>query len=356
MRVLITGICGFVGSRIALELQRLVSGIAITGIDNLSRAGSELNRAALRGRGIDVRHGDIRLRSDFDTLPRVDWVIDAAANPRVMAGIDGQSSPRQVIENNLQGTVEILEYCRAHGAGLVLLSTSRVYSIAALVAAPLKVERSAFTIDTSQSMPAGLSGRGVAEGFSTSPPVSLYGATKLASEVLALEYAETLGLPVWINRCGILAGAGQFGVADQGILAYWINAHLRRRPLRYTGFDGSGVQSRDALHPRDLTALVLQQMRSGRSKGNRLYVASGGVDRVFSLAQLTAWCDARFGAHGVERDATPRPLDIPWFAGDSTMARSDFGWTPQVALDAILDEIAEHAQANPNWMTISGAA
>ncbi len=356
MRVLITGICGFVGSRVARELQRLVPGINIVGIDNLTRVGSELNVPALRDGGVDVRHGDIRFRSTFQTLPKTDWVIDAAANPRVMAGLDGHSSPRQVIDNNLHGTIETLEYCRASGAGMILLSTSRVYSIPALVAAPLKVDRAAFIVDDSKPMPQGLSPRGVDETFSTAAPVSLYGATKLASEALALEYAATFGVPVWINRCGILAGAGQFGVADQGILAYWINAHLRRRPLRYIGFDGSGVQSRDALHPDDLTALLVQQMTTGRSNGVRLYVVSGGVDHVFSLAQLTAWCDDRFGAHPIQRDATPRPLDIPWFAGDASLVNRDFGWSPRISLDSILKEIATHAEAHPAWLTVSGAA
>ncbi len=55
----------------------------------------------------------------------------------------------------------------------------------------------------------------------------MYGSTKLASEIVALEYGEAFGFPVWINRCGVLAGAGQFGTPDQGIFSYWINAHLR---------------------------------------------------------------------------------------------------------------------------------
>ncbi len=62
---------------------------------------------------------------------------------------------------------------------------------------------------------------GVAEDYSTEPPVSLYGSTKVISEHLALEYGETFGFPVWINRCGVMAGAGQFGHSAQGIFAFW---------------------------------------------------------------------------------------------------------------------------------------
>ena len=61
-------------------------------------------------------------------------------------------------------------------------------------------------------------------------PLSLYGASKLASETLILEYGECFGFPVWINRCGVLAGAGQFGKADQGIFSFWIHSFKEKIP------------------------------------------------------------------------------------------------------------------------------
>ena len=146
--------------------------------------------------------------------------------------------------------------------------------------------------------------------FPPRAPVSLYGSTKLAAEAMALEYGEAFGFPVWINRCGVLAGAGQFGTPEQGIFAYWVNAHLRRRPLRYIGFDGAGKQVRDALHPRDLAALVDAQMRTTRAGGQRIYTAGGGPDNTMSLAQLTAWCDARFGAARAAAGSARRGLTI----------------------------------------------
>src|SRR5258708_38276695 len=118
MKLLITGICGFVGNALANWFQDRKS-CQVIGIDNFVRPGSETNRAALRSRGITVLHGDVRSTSDFENLPAVDWVIDAAANPSVLAGIDNRSSSRQVIEHNLYGTVNLLEYCRRAKAGLV---------------------------------------------------------------------------------------------------------------------------------------------------------------------------------------------------------------------------------------------
>jgi CDP-paratose 2-epimerase len=105
MSVLITGICGFVGSRIAAALITQQPDLVIAGIDNLLRPGSELNRTELARKGIRVLHGDLRLRSDVDALPDADYVIDAAANPSVLAGVDGRSSPRQLSEHNLHGTL-----------------------------------------------------------------------------------------------------------------------------------------------------------------------------------------------------------------------------------------------------------
>lgn len=256
MRILISGVCGFVGSTLARALAASGAGHTLVGFDNFIRPGSESNRDALKKLGVKLFHGDLRAPSDLETLPAVDWVIDAAANPSVLAGVDGKTSSRQLIEHNLGGTVNMLEFCKTHRAGFILLSTSRVYSIPPLAALAVEVHQQAFRPALRASHPRGVGPAGVAEEFSTAAPVSLYGSTKLASEALALEYGATFDFPVFINRCGVLAGAGQFGRADQGIFAYWLNAHLRQRPLRYIGFGGHGHQVRDCLHPRDLAPLL----------------------------------------------------------------------------------------------------
>jgi CDP-paratose 2-epimerase len=361
MRFLITGICGFAGSRIAAALRREFEGVEIFGIDNFVRPGSETNRPLLAALGVEVRHGDVRLESDWERLPRADWVIDAAAEASVLAGASSSASlhstsTRQLIETNLGGTVEALEYAKRHSAGFILISTSRVYSIATLASLPVVVKDGAFAIDAAHALPHGVTANGVDTEFSTAPPISLYGSTKLASEALAAEYAFAFGLPGYINRCGVLSGAGQFGTASQGIFAYWINAHLRRRTLRYIGFDGMGHQSRDVLHIDDLAALLAAQIRKPTPGSAPLYTAGGGTARTMSLRQLTAWCDARFGSHPIDADPNPRPYDIPWFVADSRVAEKDFGWTQEWSLDAILNEIAEHAAAHPHWLETSGAA
>jgi CDP-paratose 2-epimerase len=355
MKLLITGICGFVGSSLARELLERREGLSIFGIDNLMRPGSELNLAPLRGLGVQVVHGDIRMPSDLESLPAADWVIDAAANPSVLSGLRTGFSSRQLMEHNLGGTINVIEYSKAHKAGLLLLSTSRVYSISALTSLPLRANDDAFCLDETAQLPPGISGHGIGVDFSTRAPISLYGSTKLAAETLALEYGAAFGFPVWIDRCGVLAGAGQFGTPDQGVFSYWIHAHARRRPLRFIGFDGTGRQTRDVFHPRDLAVLADAQMSCSRPGGQRIYCAGGGRGNAISLAQLTAWCDARFGVHAPAADPNPRPYDIPWMIMDSRDALRDFAWRVECPLPKILDEIAEHADRDPDWLEKSTA-
>lgn len=354
MKILITGVCGFVGSRLAIALSENLPGPEIFGLDNLLRPGSEGNRSELISRGIKFLHGDLRMRSDVDAVPNCDWVIDAAAHPSVLAGVDGRSSPRQLGEHNLAGTLNILEYCRERKAGFILLSTSRVYSVRHLAALPMKEYERAFSLDESQPLPTGVTPAGLTEAFPTLQPISLYGATKLASEIMAVEYGLTFGFPVWINRCGVLAGAGQFGTAEQGIFSYWLHAHAARLPLRYIGFGGAGYQVRDAFHPDDLAELLRIQLER-TPPVDAIYNVGGGPDNAMSLADLTAWCNERFGLHAPQPDIRPRPFDIPWLVMDASRARLEFDWTPKRSLTSILNEIAEHVRAHPGWLSHVGA-
>jgi CDP-paratose 2-epimerase len=354
MKILITGICGFVGSTLARLWSEAEPGITIFGIDNLIRPGSHTNLATLKNRGVKVFHGDIRMPSDFETLPPVDFVIDAAANPSVLAGLDGRSSSRQVVEHNLVGTMNMLEYCKAARAGFILISTSRVYAIAPLTQLVVESVDEAFRPVATNDWPAGLSAQGVAESFSTSAPVSLYGSTKIASEALALEYGSAFDFPVWINRCGVLAGAGQFGHAEQGIFSFWLHSWRSRRPLKYIGFGGNGHQVRDALHPADLLAIMRKEVAFTSTPERRIFNLSGGADNAMSLAQLSRWCRNRWGEHPVSPQPSGRRYDIPWMVLDSSNARQFWNWQPAITLGQILEEIARFSEQNPGWLDIAG--
>jgi len=352
MKIFITGICGFVGSRLAGQF---ALDHEVFGIDNFIRKGSEMNKPLLEAQGIRVITGDIRYPEALEGVPKADWVIDAAANPSVLAGVDGTTSSRELMDHNLVGTINILEYCKKHGAGMILLSTSRVYGIKALAGLPLTIRAHRYEYDAGlapQTYSANCSGQGITEGFSREAPLSLYGASKLASEQIALEYHYTFGFPLWINRCGVIAGAGQFGKADQGIFSFWIHSYNEGRPLKYIGFGGDGVQVRDCIHPLDIAALIQKQFTHHQDDSiPRIHNAAGGIAHSMSLAELSSWCDARFGVKQIARDTAPRPFDIPWMVMDSSAASGRFLWQPQRKLPDILDEIAQFAQGNPDWMS-----
>jgi CDP-paratose 2-epimerase len=358
MRILLTGICGFAGSTLARALLAERPGLEITGLDNLSRRGSHFNLEPLRALGVRIEHGDVRNASDVEALPAADALIDCAANPSVLAGIGAGPGSRQLVEHNLSGTLNLLEYCKRHRAAFTLLSTSRVYSIPPLAALPVIVHRGAFAPDTAALaagiLPDGLTSAGIDETFSTEPPVSLYGATKRSSEIMALEYGHAFGFPVWINRCGVLAGAGQFGRADQGIFSYWIHSWAARRPLRHIGFDGMGHQVRDCLHPADLAPLLLAQLDApAGTPAPRVLNVAGGAATAMSLRQLGAWCSEQLGPHTIDADPAPRPYDLPWVVLDSSAAERSWNWRPRTPLSAILNEIAAHARSRPGWLDLS---
>jgi len=125
--------------------------------------------------------------------------------------------------------------------------------------------------------------------------------------------------------------------------------------LKYIGFGGTGRQVRDCMHPRDLASLVAMQLRDPSRAGQTLNVG-GGAARSMSLRQLSHWCSQRFGEHEVAKDPKPRPFDVPWLILDCSKAQSDWKWQPAVSLETILSEIAEHAEANPQWLELSAGS
>jgi CDP-paratose 2-epimerase len=353
-KIFITGICGFVGSTLAKCLAE--NNYEVFGIDNFVRAGSWLNKPSLEKSGIKIYHGDIRLASDLEVIPKADWVIDAAANPSVLAGVDGKTTSLQLVQNNLISTVNLLEYCKKHQAGFILLSTSRVYSIPGLAELKMKIENKAFVPDPTSSFPDGISVAGVSENYSTQAPISLYGCTKLNSEQLALEYGITYQFPVWINRCGVMAGPGQFGHPGQGIFAYWIHSFKEKNPLKYIGFGGSGYQVRDCLHPRDLISLFSKQFNESYATSKpRVVNISGGIESSKSLSQLSDWSSKRLGNNFVEKTNSERPFDIPWMVLDNSKAKSVWNWTPQTSVEHVMEEIAIFAETQTDWCKISAS-
>ena len=276
-RMLITGGAGFVGANLAIACREHFPEQVVTSFDNLSRRGSELNLPRLLRHGVQFVHGDVRCAEDIAGLQPFDLLIDCSAQPSVHAGLNG--SPMAVLQNNLQGTIQCAEAARLRGAALIFLSTSRVYPIAAINGLPFEEQSSRFRWANVASQ-SGISDVGIGEDFPLAGARSFYGATKLASELVLQEYAQSYQMPLVINRCGVLAGPWQMGKVDQGVFTFWVARHLLGLPLRYTGFGGLGKQVRDLLHIDDLFALIAQANGTGGT------LARAGLQRWRRLARL----------------------------------------------------------------------
>ena len=128
--ILVTGGAGFVGSNLAIGIKHAYPRARVTALDNLKRRGSELTLPRLRAGGVEFVHGDIRSPADIEAVGAADIVIECSAEPSVLAGY--RDSPRYVLDTNLAGTVNCLEYARKYGSSFIFLSTSRVYPKAGL--------------------------------------------------------------------------------------------------------------------------------------------------------------------------------------------------------------------------------
>ena len=337
MNILITGGCGFVGSNIAIQLKKDYPTYKIIVFDNLKRRGSELNINYLKSFDIEFIHGDIRNEEDFEILPDLDLIIDASAEPSVLAGIN--SGQKQLININLIGTLNILNLCLAKKAKFIFLSTSRVYSIELLNEIKVIEGKTRFEIADDQHL-SGISKAGISEVFSTQGYRSFYGSSKLASELMIEEYNHFYQLNSIINRCGVIAGPRQMGKVDQGVTVLWVARHFWKRELAYIGFGGTGKQVRDVLHIDDLYRLIKHQIHHFHLYNAQTYNVGGGINTSFSLLELTNTCRTVTGnsikINSVNED---RKADIKLYISDNTKINKLANWKPQNNVEKTVEDI-----------------
>lgn len=336
--ILITGGAGFVGSNLAILLKEKYPSYSILCMDNLKRRGSELNLIRLREHDITFIHGDIRQKNDFDqiTIP-VSCVIDAAAEPSVLAGLDGNTD--YLIETNLNGTVHALNLALKHKANFIFLSTSRVYPIKTIEEILTTENDTRFDIAGSQQIK-GVSTAGISEDFPLRGSRSLYGATKLASELMVEEYHEMFGLNTVINRCGVITGPHQMGKIDQGVVVLWMARHFWKNKLSYVGYGGTGKQLRDMIHIKDLFSLIDLQIHQEKKFAGQTFNI-GGTNKVSaSLQELTTLCHQITG-NKILIDAIPetRKADIRLYISDCHKVQTLSQWEPMISVEEILQDI-----------------
>lgn len=344
-RILVTGGAGFVGSNIALAFKRDRSTATVVAFDNLKRRGSELTLTRLRAGGVEFAHGDVRVPDDLAAIGPIDLLIEASAEPSVHAGYDGD--PNYLIHTNLLGAANCLEHARRYDAALMFLSSSRVYPIDPLRALPLDRTPTRFVLSPEAALP-GVTVAGISEQFTLAGNRSLYGATKLAAELLIEEYKAMYGMRAVINRCSVLSGPWQMGKVDQGFVVLWMARHVFGGPLTYMGFGGDGLQVRDVMHVDDLYDLLVRQLADiNRCSARAFYNVGGGLENSVSVCELTKHCQEISGKQTtIDRIAETRDADIPYYVSDYSVVTGDTGWKTQRGLRTILSDILKWLNDN----------
>lgn len=336
MNILITGGAGFVGSYLAVKFAR--NGDRVYALDNLQRRGAEFNLGKLAENGVEFIHGDVRNPEDLDITFDVDAVIECSAEPSVLAGFG--DNPLKILNTNLIGAMNCLELARRRSALFVFLSTSRVYPVKMLNRINYSAGETRLVLSDDQPI-SGISPEGVSEDFPIDGARTMYGTTKLSAELIIQEYIENYGMKAIINRCGVIAGPGQMGKIDQGVITFWIANHIYGKELSYIGFGGEGKQVRDVLHVEDLFNLLNMQIENIDKVSGKIFNAGGGTKVSTSLLELTGLCrEITGGKVKLNSIVENRKGDIPVYISDISKIRNSIGWEPQITMGKIVEDIA----------------
>ena len=327
MKILITGGCGFVGSNLALFLKR--KGFTVHTLDNLTRKGSKYNYNLLKKQKIKNYKFNISNIKKIKSLPKYDLILDCCAEAAVEIS---KNDFDKVINTNLIGTINILKKSKNDKSKIIFISSSRIYPLEEMNKV-IKNKNLKSKIKISKMF---------SEKDKIIGPKTIYGLTKLCSEMLIEEFSYAYQLKYLINRCGVISGPLQFGKQDQGFVSLWIWRHLNKKKLSYIGYGGYGNQIRDVLHIDDLSELILLQIKNINKINNKLFTVGGSKTSYTSLSQLTKLCQKITGNKiKMGKVSKTSSYDIPYYLSDNTHVSNTYRWKPkrninQVVMDTFL--------------------
>ena len=313
MKILITGGCGFVGTNVAIFLNKKYK---VDCLDNLSRKGSKYNLEILKKNRIRNFNIDIENFYQLKKLPKYDIVIDCCAEASVEVS---KKDIDRVVNTNLIGTYNILKKIKKDKSKIIFLSSSRIY--------PIKNFNG--NIKSKNIKKKLIIKKLVNENDNKNGPKSLYGFTKLASEMLIEEFSYAFNIKFLINRCGVISGPLQFGKQDQGFISLWIWRHLNKKKLNYIGFGGNGHQVRDVLHIEDLLSLIDLQIKNFGKINNKIFTVGGSKKSYTSLKNLTNICSKLTGNKiKMGKIISTSNYDIPYYISDNSYVSKTYKWKP----------------------------
>ena len=332
MKILITGGCGFVGTNLSLFLKKKKH--KITSLDNLSRKGSKYNLQLLLKNKIKNLKINIENEKKILKIPKFDLIIDCCAEAAVEVS---KNDINKVINTNLIGTINILKKVKVDQSKIIFLSSSRVYPINGFNEFTKKI----------LSEKDLLIKRMFNENSNINGAKTIYGVTKLASEMFIEEFSYAFKIKYIINRCGVISGPLQFGKQDQGFISLWIWRHLMKKKLSYIGYEGTGNQVRDVLHIKDLCELINIQIKNLNKINNTLFTVGGSKKSYTSLKRLTDMCQKITGNKLLLSKIKKTSIyDIPYFITDNSKVTRTYGWKPERNISNVVKDTYKWLKIN----------
>jgi CDP-paratose 2-epimerase len=342
-KVIITGGAGFIGTNLALSA--IDRGFSVVIFDNLSRKGSDLNLQVTQKRGpglVTMRRGDLRSQDDVNQL------LAAHADATAIFHLGGQpavttsvADPRADFDSNVVGTLHLLEAARAaHFAGtIVYASTNKVYGDLESVAVVESSTRYAY-----RDYP-----HGIPESFPLNF-VSPYGCSKGAADQYVLDYCATYNLNTVVFRQSCIYGPNQFGVEDQGWVAWFTIASLFGLPINICG---TGKQVRDVLFVTDLLDAYWRAVAHiDRVRGKAFNIGGGSIQ--MSLLELLRHLEKEFDTTLHYSSSPARRGDQRVYVSDTRLAERELGWKPRVSVEEGVRQLAEWTLRNRSLFQEAG--
>jgi CDP-paratose 2-epimerase len=345
-RILVTGSSGLIGSEVAAHFDAI--GWEVHGVDNNQRAvffgpagDTRWNQQRLASTLHSFRHHELDIRDRqrvIDLLAdiRPSAIVHAAAQP---SHDRAAAIPFEDFDTNAVGTINMLEAARraCPESPFVHMSTNKVYGDA-----PNEIPL--VELDARWDYANAANAHGVSETLRIDASKhSLFGASKVAGDVMVQEYGRYFGMPTCCLRGGCLTGPAHSGVELHGFLSYLVKCNLEGR--RYTIFGYKGKQVRDNIHAADVAAFIARFIEAPRAAA--VYNIGGGKANSCSILEAFAMAAERSGrAMEWVYDDHAREGDHICYYSDLRRIQADYpGWKPEVSLSETFDQIVEAWQA-----------
>ena len=319
-KILITGCAGFIGGHLSKRF--LKSGARVTGIDNLSRSGANYTLEQLSLDSHFTFHKvDVRDAARVDEVVKSDGPFDVIIHEAGQVAVTTSVvDPREDFEVNALGTFNILEATRKFSPEAIFMfaSTNKVYGGMKNVEVLERKARYESSRDYS---------RGISESF----PLefhSPYGCSKGAADQYVTDYRRIYGLKTFVFRQSCIYGTWQFGMEDQGWVAWFVIAAILGKPITIFG---DGKQIRDLLWLDDLVDLYELTAERGETFDEHVFNVGGGVDNTLSLLELVSFLKDDGILTREIGMSDPRPGDQKVFVSDIVRVADLTGWKPKVS-------------------------